>query len=167
MRNILNNPWLLFGFLSIFHIIGAAVLASTLRAFWRGLHEGQIQGCQLGFTTIWAAMFGGIPFIFGIEFASSEDGTPLLVLAQIAVWGCTFLSMLLAEQILRDALQSLLHQEMVLMLFGSLFLLVGLAMIAFTHGEGKLGSLLTGGIFALVGGVIFALGLSRLLTSTR
>jgi hypothetical protein len=167
MRTIVDNPWLLFGFLSLFHIIGAAVLASTLRAFWRGLHEGEIHGCQLVFTTIWAAVFGGVPFVFGIAFASTESGTPLFVLAQSAVWASTFLTVLLAEQIVKRTLQSFLHQEMSLMLFGSPFLLVGLAMIAFTRGEGRLGGVLAGGGFALVGGAIFGLGLRRLLRTTR
>lgn len=164
---IVDNPWLLFGFLSLFHIIGAAVLASALRTFWRGLHEGVVHGCQVVFTTIWAAMFGGIPFIFGIGFASSDSGTPLFVLAQVAVWGGTFLAVLLAGDILKETLQSFLHQEMALMLVGSPFLLVGLAIIAFAPGEGRLGTRLTGGIFVLVGGITFLLGLSKLLKATR
>jgi len=162
-----DNPWFLFAFLSLFHIIGAAVLASTLRTFWRGIHEGEIHGCQVFFTTIWAAMFGGIPFIFGIGFASSDSGTVLFVLAQVVVWGGTFLAVLLAEDVLRETLRSFLHQEMVLMLFGSPFLLAGLGMIAFARGEGQLGTRLTGGIFVLVGGVTFLLGLLRLLKATR
>jgi hypothetical protein len=160
-------PWFLFAFLSLFHIIGAAVLASTLRTFWRGLHKGQFHGCQVIFTTIWAAIFGGVPFIFGIGFAGSDSGTPLFVLAQAAVSGGTFLAVLLAEDILKETLQSIFHQEMVLMLVGSPFLLAGLAMIAFAGGEGQLGTRLTGGIFVLVGGVTFVLGLLRLLKATR
>jgi hypothetical protein len=163
---IVDNPWLLFAFLSLFHIIGAAVLASALRTFWRGLHEGVVHGCQVVFTTIWAAMFGGIPFIFGIGFAS-DSGTPLFVLAQVAVWGGTFLAVLLAEDVLKETLQSFLHQEMALMLVGSPFLLGGLSMIVFARGEEQLGTRLTGGISMLVGGVIFTLGLLRLLKATR
>jgi hypothetical protein len=164
---IVENPWLLLAFVSLFHIIGAAVLASALRTFWRGLHEGEVHGCQVVFTTIWAAMFGGIPFIFGLEFARSDSGTPLFVLAQIVVWGSTFLAVLLAEDILKETIQSFLNREMILMLFGSPFLLAGLAMIAFARGEGELGTRLTGGIFVLIGGVTFLLGLSRLLRATR
>jgi len=161
-----DNLWLLFAFLSLFHVIGAAVLASTLRTFWRGLHDGEVHGCQVVFTTVWAAMFGGIPFAFGIGFASSDSGTPLFVLAQVALWGGTFLAVLLAEDILRETLQSLFHQEMALLLLGSPFLLAGLAMVALARGKGQFGTRLTGGAFALVGGVIFLLGLLRLLKAT-
>mgnify|MGYP006300509215 FL=1 len=108
----------------------------------------------------------GIPFAFGIGFASSDSGTPLFVLAQVAIWSGTFLAVLLAEDILRETLQSLFHQEMALLLLGSPFLLAGLAMVAFARGEGQFGTRLTGGAFALVGGVIFLLGLLRLLKAT-
>jgi hypothetical protein len=164
---IVDNPWLLFAFLSLFHIIGAAVLASALRKFWRGLHGGAVHGCQVIFTTIWAAVFGGIPFVFGVGFASSDSGTPLFVLAQVAVWGGTFLAVLLAEDVLKETLQSFFHREMALMLVGSSFLLGGLSMVAFARGEGQLGTRLTGGISMLVGGIIFTLGLLRLLKATR
>lgn len=163
----MDNPWLLFAFLSLFHIIGAAVLASALRTFWRGLHEGEVHGCQVVFTTIWAAVFGGAPFMFGIEFASSDSGTPLFVLGQVAVSGGTFLAVLFAKDILRETLQSFLHEEMVLMFVGSAFLLAGLAMIAFGRGEGQLRTWFAGGISVLIGGVSFVLGLLNLLKATR
>ncbi len=165
--DIVDNLLLLFGFLSIFHVISAAVLANALRAFWRGLHQGQIHGCRLVFTAVWAAVFGGVPFAFGVGISTGEHGAPWFVFAQVALWASIFLVVLLAEQAVRSALQPFRDEGISLMLFGSVFLLTGLAVTAFVRGDDGLGSLLSGGLLALVGAAILAAGLWRVLHATR
>jgi hypothetical protein len=163
----MDSPALLFGFLSLFHIIGAAVLANALRAFWDGLREGGKSGCRVIFTTIWAVMFGGLPFLFGVQLATSEDGTLLFLFGEVLVWTGAFLVTLLAQQALRRALEPLLNQDILLMVFGGGFLLTGVTVMSFLTRVDRLVGLLTGGIFALVGAAILGFGLWRLFRSTR
>lgn len=167
MPHIVDNLLLLFGFLSIFHVISAAVLAGAVRAFWRGRHQGQVHGCRLLFTAVWASIFGGIPLIFGIGVSTGEYGAPWFVLAQIALWVTTFFVILLAGDALKSALQPFRDEGISLMLFGGLFLLTGLAVMVFLRGNGRSGSLSVGGLFALVGAGIFAFGLWQVLHATR
>jgi hypothetical protein len=167
MRNTLDSPVLLFGFLSLFHIIGAAVLANALRTFRDGLREGGIGGCQVVFTTIWAVMFGGLPFLFGVEFARSEDGTILFLFGEVLVWTAAFLVTLLAQQLVRRALEPFLNQDILLMLFGGGFLLTGVTMMSLLTRVDRRVGLLTGGIFGFLGAAILGFGLWRLLKSTR
>jgi hypothetical protein len=167
MQCTVDNPLLLFGFVSLFHIIGAVVLASALHDFWQGLREGNLGGCQLLFKTIWAAMFGGIPFLFGIQFARAETGTALFLVGELLIWTAAFLVTLLARQSLRRALEPFANQEFLLILFGGSFLLTGVILMNFlTEAERQVG-LLTGGILALLGAAILVLGLWRLFKSTR
>jgi drug/metabolite transporter superfamily protein YnfA len=112
-------------------------------------------------------MFGGLPFLFGIQFATSEDGSILFLLGEIAVWTGAFLITLLAQQALRRVLEPFLNQEVLLILFGGSFLLTGVAVMSFLTRVDRTAGLLTGGILALVGAAIFGFGLRRLLKSTR
>jgi hypothetical protein len=167
MQDTLDSPALFFGFLSVFHIIGAAVLASALRGFWDGLREGRTRGCQTVFLTVWAVMFGGLPFLFGVQFARSEEGTALFVWGETFVWTAAFLVTLLAQQPLRRALEAFLSQDILLMLFGGGFLLAGVSVMSFLTPVDRRAGLLTGGIFAVLGAGIFGFSLWRLLKSTR
>jgi hypothetical protein len=167
MRGTVDNPLSLFGFLSLFHIVGAAVLGDALRELWHGLREGDVSGCQLMFKIIWATMFGGLPFLFGIQFASSEDGTILFLVGEVVVWTAALVTTLLAKQAIRKALGPFMSQEILLMLFGGSFLLTGVALMSFLTREDRIDRLLTGGIFALVGAAVFGFGLWRLLKATQ
>jgi hypothetical protein len=166
MPHTVDHPLLLFGFLALFHIIGAAVLAGALRELWQGLREGDISGCQLVFKTIWATMFGGLPFLFGIQFATGESGSILFLVGEVSVWTAAFLVTLLAQQAMRRALEPFLRQEFLLILFGGSFVLTGATLITFWSRVDRHVGLLTGGIFALVGTAILGFGLWRLLKST-
>jgi len=163
----MDNPWVLLLFLSIFHVIGAAVLANALRELWHDLHEGGLKGCRVSFLMVWATMFGCLPFGVGIGLASAEDGTPLLLLGEVLVWTSVFLAALLASGPIKRFLESFLHQEMLLMLFGGVFLVVGVSVASLVAREEGLSAVLAGGISTLVGGAVFGYGLWRLLRSTR
>jgi len=163
----MDNPWLLFVFLSLFHIVGAAVLGNALRGLWRNLREGNLEGCRSAFLVVWGAMFGCLPFAFGISLMSQERGMRLLLLGQILVWTSAFLGVLLAQKALRKALEPFLHQETLLMLFGGVFVVVGVGVVSFMVREGELGGLLAGGFSTLIGAAVFGYGLWRLLRSTR
>jgi tryptophan-rich sensory protein len=153
-------------FLSVFHVIGAAVLAKGVRELWRNVREGDVQGCRSAFMIVWAVLFGCVPFGFGIGFAGAEGGTPLVLLVEILVWSSTFLVALLAQQVLRQVLEPFMHEEMLLMLFGGGFLVAGLAMATLIGEEDGFSAPLMGGIFALLGTAVFGYGLWRLLQST-
>lgn len=163
----MENPWVLFLFLSVFHVVGAAVLANAVRELWSGAREGRIQGCRLAFLMVWAGLFGCLPFGFGVSFAVAEEGTPLLLLGEVVLWTSVFLVTLLAKQALREALEPFLHPETQLMLFGGGFVVAGVAVAALTTEEAGWQGLWVGGIVVVVGVAIVAYGLWRLFRSTR
>ena len=167
MPGAMDNPWVIFGFLSIFHIIGAAVLANALRELWRDVRARDPRGCRPAFLIIWALMFGCLPFAFGAGFAATETGTPLVLIGQALVWASVFLVTLLARDIVKQILEPFLHQEMLLMLFGGVFLVVGVTVAAWLVKEQEPAGFLMGAPFALVGAAIFGFGLWKLLRSTR
>ncbi len=163
----MDNPWLLFVFLSLFHVIGAAVLANALRRLWRDLRVRELMGCRSVFLVVWAAMFGCLPLAFGIGFAGQEGGTPLFLFGEVLVWLTTFLMVLLAEEALKDVFEPFRHQETLLMLLGGVFVVTGVSVVSAMIVEEELGGMLAGGIFTLLGGTVFGVGLWRLLKSTR
>jgi hypothetical protein len=163
----MDNPWVLVLFLSVFHVIGAAVLAHALRDLWQNLRERKPEGCRSVFLIVWATMFGCVPFAFGGGFAGAEDGTWLLVAAQVLAWTSTFLVTLLAREALKEALEPFLHEETRLMLFGGGFLVGGVMVSVFVMREAGFSGLLLGGLFALTGAGIFGYGLWKLWRSTR
>jgi hypothetical protein len=160
----MDNPLVLLAFLSIFHVIGAVALANGLRAIWdrwRDKEGGLGNGI---FFAVWGAMFGCMPFAFGLGLAAdNEVGTPLVLLGQGIVWGTAFLIALLFWDDVVDWLRPFLHPTVFLVGFGGIFMLVGAAVASFMIRDDILFSLLFGGIFMLVGGVIFALGIWTLL----
>jgi hypothetical protein len=160
----MDNPLVLLAFLSIFHIIGSVALANGLRTIWdwwrdkeRGLGNGV-------YFVIWGAMFGCMPFAFGLSLAAdNEVGTPLVLLGQGIVWGTAFLIALLFWDDVVDWLRPFLHPNVFLVGFGGIFMLVGAAVASFTIRDDILFGLLFGGIFMLIGGVFFAFGIWTLL----
>lgn len=161
----MENPWVLFAFVSIFHIIGAAVLGTTLRQFWHPPRERGPQGCRLAFLTVWAAMFGCLPFGFGIGLASRENGTPLLLVGEAVVWTGAFLSSLLASQQLKRFLEPFLTQDVAVIVFGGGFLVGGVMTAALVARDSDAGWAV-GGLFGIVGAAMVAHGLWRLFRST-
>ena len=163
----MDSPWLILGFLSIFHVIGASVLANAVRDLWQDVRERDAQGCRAAFLMIWALMFGCLPFTFGISFAGSEDGTPLVLAGQIAVWAGTFLTVLLARDAVKRFAAPFLHHETMMMLFGGAFIVVGAAVAVFLREDEQTAALLTGVTFTVIGSGVFGYGLWKLLKSTR
>lgn len=117
--------------------------------------------------TVWAVMFGGLPFLFGVQFARTEDGSVLFLFGEMLVWTAAFLVTLLAQQAIRRALEPFLNQDILLMLFGGGFLLTGVTVMSLLTGVDRRMGFLTGSIFGLVGAAILGFGLWRLLKSTR
>lgn len=163
----MDNPWLLVGFLSIFHVIGASVLANALRELWGGIREKDPRGCRGAFLMVWASIFGCIPFTFGIAYAGSEVGTPMVLVGQVAVWMGTFLTVLLARDAVRQLAEPFLHRETMLMLFGGGLIVGGVAVAAFLRGEGQLAGLMTGVTSVVIGSGVFGYGLWKLFKSTE
>ena len=164
----MDNPLAGLAFLSLFHIIGAAAVARGLRAMW-----GWLRGSQPGavynslYLFVWGALFGCVPFTFGLQSATNESGTPLMLLGEVAIWGSAFLIALLAGDAIANWLRSFFNADMAMVAFGGLFMLVGTGTGLLVARSELLVGLSVGGLFVLVGGVFFAIGLWNLLKATR
>lgn len=159
----MDSPLALLGFLSIFHVIGAVALANGLRGIWNWLREKERGLGNAVFLVAWGAMFGCMPFAFGLGLATDhERGTSMILLGQAIVWGVSFLTALLLWDDVVDWLQPFLDTNIFLVGFGGIFMLVGAAVGSFIVRDDLPFGLLFGGIFFLVGGLIFALGVWNL-----
>jgi len=164
----MENSLASLAFLSLFHIIGATAVARGLRAVWSGLRDGK-PGAAFSslYLFVWGVLFGCMPFTFGVQLATKESGTPLVLFGEAAVWGSVFLIALLAGDRIAGWLRSFLNADVVFIAFGGLFMLVGVG-VGLLAGQSKpLSGLLVGGLFTLVGGVFFVIGLWNLLKETR
>jgi hypothetical protein len=164
----MDNPLASLAFLSLFHIIGATAVARALRAMWSWL-RGERSGAAFSalYLLVWGAVFGCVPFSLGAQLATKESGTPLVLLGECVVWGSAFLIALLAGNRIVGWLRSFFNADVGLIAFGGLFMLVGMG-VGFLAGRSDLlGGLLVGGLFTLVGGVPFAIGLWNLLKEAR
>jgi hypothetical protein len=164
----MDNPLVMLGFLSVFHVVGAVALANGLRQMWNWLHNKQQGRGSALFFVVWGAMFGCMPFVFGVSLATDKEaGTSLLLLGQVIVWGIAFLAALLFWDEVVDWLRPFLHPNIFLVGFGGIFMLVGAATASFVIRDDLSFGLLFGGIFLLVGGIVFALGIRNLLKAIR
>jgi hypothetical protein len=163
----MDSPLLLFGFLAIFHIIGAVVMARAVRGLRERLREGKVVGCQGLFLLIWATMFGGFPLLFGVQFARGEDGTLFFLLGQAVVWTVAFVVATVAHQAILGILEPFLTEEILMMLLGGAFLVIGVTLLSLLTRRDGLAGLLVGGSLALVGAAILGFGVWRLLKETR
>lgn len=164
----MDNPLVMLGFLSIFHIIGAVALASGLRGVWNWLRDRERGPGNAFFFVLWGTGFGCMPFLFGLGIgADKEMGTPLVFLGEVIIWGSVFLIALLAWDEVVDWLRPFLHTDMFLVAFGGIFMLVGAVGGGLMTRDDLLFGLLFGGIFMLVGGAFFTFGLYNLLKAMR
>jgi len=164
----MDSPLAMLGFLSIFHVIGAVALANGLRRAWNWLREKRRGLGSALFFVVWGAMFGCLPFAFGLELATEKEaGTALVLLGQVFVWGITFLAALLFWDEVIDWLRPFLNPNMFLVGFGGVFMLVGAVAGSFIIRDDFLFGLLFGGIFLLVGGIIFVVGVWSLIKEMR
>jgi len=116
--NLLDSPWFLLAFLSLFHIIGGTVFGSTLKKMHQdGLSGVRNSGCLL----IWGVMFGGMPLAFGLtEFA--ESGIIWLFPAQLTI----FAGAILITYLFGTYIKSILDQKSIkLMAGGGFFFIAG------------------------------------------
>ena len=163
----MDSPLAVFGFLSIFHVIGALALANGLRRVWSGLHDKGRGVWSALFFVVWGAMFGCLPFGLSLEFATEEGGTPFVLLGEALIWGSVFLVALLAWDAILDWLRPFLHSDLLLMAFGGSFMVLGTWVGGSMAGDDQLFGLLFGGIFTLVGGVILAIGVWNYIKAKR
>lgn len=161
----MGNPWLLFLFLSVFHVVGATVVAGTLRNLTIGLRHRERVGCRSGFLMVWASVFGCFPFGFGVVFLASDKGSPFFLIGQLVVWVATFLLALLAREPLMELLAPFAQPEILLMLFGGGFIVAGVLVVSLLLEVGELRGLLAGGIPILTGGALLGSGLWQVFRS--
>ncbi len=164
----MDNPLAGLAFLSLFHIIGATAVARGLRAMWNWLRGGK-PGAAFNslYLFVWGALFGCVPFTLGVQLAAKESGTPLVLFGEVAVWGSAFLIALLAGDRIAGWLRTFFNADMAMVAFGGLFMLVGTGTGLLVARSELLVGLSVGGLFVLVGGVFFVIGLWNLLKETR
>ncbi len=144
----------MMAFLLPFHLIGGAALGAAIRGLFEGGFEfGKI--AQNGFLLIWGAMFGGIPFVFGLTLGSGG-----FLLLELAVFFGALVTMMLFQDWLRDLYS---HPGMSIASFGLVFFLIGVAFSMAIFGGGDADGALMGLIFAGVGGILLVAGVLMLL----
>ncbi len=164
----MDNPLVILGFLSIFHILGAAAVANGLRGIWSWLRSRERGVGNAFFFVLWGAGFGCLPFTFGLSMAAGkEEGTPFVLLGEMIIWGSAFGLALLGWEELLDWLRPFLHPDMAMIAFGGIFAMVGAGAGSLIIRDDLLFGLLFGGIFMLVGGLILAVGVRNLLKAMR
>ena len=153
----MNNPMTQLGLLCIFHLIGGAAMGSVLRDVLRAKFS-----CNSFFFLIWGGLFGGMPFVFGIQ--EFQQGAPYFLLIQFVV----FIAAILVVAFIPNALLETLRSPNIFSsAIGGIFSLLGGVML-FTHLfplKTLQDKLLGGGIFIVMGGAVFLIGLWRLIKS--
>jgi len=153
----MNNSITQLGFLCLFNLIGGAAIGSVLRSVLRGKFA-----CNSFFFLIWGAGFGGLPLVFGIQ--EFQKGAPYFLMVQFAVFASAILVVALVPE---DLLATLRSPNIFTIAIGGVFLTLGAAML-FTNIfelKGLPEKLLGGGIFILIGGAVFLIGLWRVIKS--
>ena len=142
-----------FAFISIFHVIGGVALGITLRG-WASDPTRENLGGRV-FFLVWGSMFGCMPLVFGLQTGLS------MLAAQLAV----LLVAIAVPFFWLERLRELTSDQNVVMIgFGGIFLIAGLAAGGFLLREGEwLFAALFGGTFTLLGGGFFLGGLLKLL----
>lgn len=149
----ITSGFALFGFVSIFHVIGGAAIGVGLRRLLRGVSVQPI------FLIVWGSFFGVVPlFIGAVELAAK--GMPLFFAAEIAVLLGTILLVAFIPDWIAEAFQS---QNIYLMLFGSVFLLAGIGAGIAAWQEDVAAGLAMLFIFGGAGALMFGIGLTKLL----
>ena len=153
----MNSSLTQLGFLCLFHLIGGAAIGSVLRGALRGKFA-----CNSFFFLIWGGLFGGMPLVFGIQ--EFQKGASYFLMIQFAVLAT---AILVVAFIPEDLLAALRSPNIFSIAIGGVFLTLGVAML-FTNIfelKGLPEKLLGGGIFILMGGAVFLIGLWRLIKS--
>jgi hypothetical protein len=153
----MNDPITQLGFLCIFNLIGGAAIGSALRGALRGKFS-----CNSIFFVIWGGLFGGLPLVFG--FQEMQKGTSNFLAIQSVVFAGSILVVALIPE---DLMATLRSPDIVSVAIGGAFLSLGVIML-FTNlfpVKNLPEKLLGGGIFGLIGGAVFLIGLWRILKS--
>jgi hypothetical protein len=155
----MENTSFLLGFLSIFHIAGAIALGIAARGIWQlATGEGGSIGSSI-FLVIWGGLFGCLPLAFGLD----ETAPDWLLPAQLLIWGTVFVITVFFGQKVLEWARPLFTVGTGLIVFGGIFILGGLFGGYLALGQGEiLTALIIGGVFGIIGGVIFVLGLVNL-----
>lgn len=148
---------IIVGFLAIFHVVGAVALGTALRGIWQAIRAQEAPVLGHVFLIVLWGTFGCVPMLFGMQ-----RGVALWVLpVQFSVWVIPFVIALFFGPQAMKALQVLFSLNTGLMVLGIVFILIGggSAYILLGMGVGLGGSLLVGGVFALIGLGIFLVGM--------
>lgn len=152
----------ILGFLSIVHILGAVLLGSAIRGFWKAI-QGQDEPI-LGylFFLFLGGLFGCSPLAFGLQ-----ADIPLWVLgSQLSILIMALIVSVLFQQGLLKWTRLLFNINIGLLVLGGIFVLAGAfgSYMMFNTGEGLQLSLIFGGVFILIG---FGIGLLGLINMFR
>ena len=155
-----DTPLVILGFLSIAHILGAVLLGSAIRGFWKAIQGQEEPIFGHLFFLFFGGLFGCFPLAFGLQ-----ANIPLWVLGgQLSILSITFIVTVLFGQAVLRWTRSLLNINTGLLILGGIFIIAGLfgSYVMFDAGEGFPLSLIFGGVFILIGFGICLLGLINL-----
>ncbi len=137
-------------FVSVFHIIGGIALGWVLRQ----ILARQINSVVV-FMLIWGSVFSLPPLIIGVSSLTAMH-TGYLVLVEILILVAAISVTAFAPP---EYLSAFASSQVLVIAFGGIFVLIGAGVTVATLREDLLEAILIGGVFALVGGVLFAVGL--------
>ncbi len=141
------------GFVSLFHIIGGIAIGVGLRRLFRGI------SCQPVFFLVWGGLFGGMPLFIGAAELAAK-GQLLFFSVEIVILVATILLVALTPDWIAEAFRS---QSIYLMLFGSIFLIVGIGAGLAAWQEQFVTGLILILVFGGTGALILMLGFRMLL----
>lgn len=147
----MNNSELLrdFAFFSLFHVLGGLAIGFSLRQFRKGISVLAI------FFLIWGAAFGLAPLGAGVQQFEQAGAPPLAVAEVIVLTSAVAVAFFIPD----DMLAQLNSKNVSLMLWGSVFVLIGLVAGILVSGQNLFGGLLFliafggAGLFMLITGI--------------
>ncbi len=142
----------LLGFLSIFHILGGIAIGVALRRLLVG------NGSNFIFFLLWGGVFGGLPFVIGInEFL--QEGMVYFVIVQLIVFCGAILITVFFPAWMFESINS---PSNVAIAFGGLFMLIGFGVAASMVGQDTFNALIIACLFGGSGAFMFIRGLVSL-----
>ncbi len=145
----MSSPAFILVFVSVFHLLGGLALGWGLRRVF-----ARQFGSDVLYFFVWGAMFGFIPLFIGVA-ALAASGAGYLILVELLVLFVAIAFMAFTPD---EYLAAFTSPQIVLTGTGGILVVLGAALFSATLSEDWTTALIAGGIFMLVGGLFFAIG---------
>ncbi len=142
--------------MSLFPLIGGAVAGRSLRV---GIRRGW--SCSLLGGIVWGTFFGGMPLLFGV-FQFLQTGAVYLVVIQFLVLLGSFVVVTVASDWVLDTFNPQIFGPI---LFGGLFMVVGVVLFLSLRGDSLQEALVAFAVFGGAGALVLVLSAVKALKS--